>query len=133
MPNVHALICEAIGAKNGCTISADANQGYSTEGAIAFARAMADTRLDFFEAPVRADDLAAMAAVAEASRIAVGADEGIHSFADIERHAHILKAAKGMALKCIKLGGVRGVAAKQAPLCERLGLEINVSCKTGEI
>jgi muconate cycloisomerase len=122
------LICEAIGEN--CTISADANQGYSTEGAVLFARAMADTRLDFFEAPVRADDLAAMASVAAASRIPVGADEGVHGFADIEAHA-ARKAARGMALKCIKLGGLCGVA-KAGALCERLGLEINVSCKTGE-
>jgi muconate cycloisomerase len=122
------LVCDTIG--DGCTISADANQGYSTEGAIIFARAMTDTRLDFFEAPVRSDDLAAMAAVAAASRVPVGADEGVHSYGDIERHA-ALKAAKGMALKCIKLGGVKGVA-KAGALCERLGLEINVSCKTGE-
>ncbi len=121
-------ICEAIGED--CTISADANQGYSTEGAIAFARAMAGTRLDFFEAPVRADDLSAMAAVANASRIAIGADEGVHGMGDIEAHA-ARKAAKGMALKSIKLGGLRGLV-KAGALCERLGLEINVSCKTGE-
>lgn len=121
-------LCEAIGA--GCTISADANQGWSVEDAVAYVCAVADTRLDFFEQPVRAENIKGMAQVAAASRVAVGADEAIHSLEDIERHA-AAHAVKGVALKCIKLGGLRGVVAAGA-LCERLGLEINVSCKTGE-
>ena len=60
-------------------ISADANQGFSTGEAIAFVRAVAGCGLDFLEQPVEADDLAGMAAVAAATDIAIGADEGIHS------------------------------------------------------
>ena len=93
-----------------CLISADANQGWSTEEAVQYVRAVAGSGLDFFEQPVVADDLAGMAAVAAASRVPIGADEGIHSLDDIRRH-HERKAARGVSLKTIKLGGMRGVMA----------------------
>ena len=89
-------------------ISADANQGFSTDEAIAFVRAVAGCGLDFLEQPVAADDLAGMAAVAAATDIAIGADEGIHCLADIRRH-HEHKAARGVSLKAIKLGGLRAL------------------------
>jgi L-alanine-DL-glutamate epimerase-like enolase superfamily enzyme len=72
-----------------------------------------------------------MARVArEAGEIAIGADEGIHALADIQRH-HDSKAARGVSLKAIKLGGARAVVAA-ARLCDSLGMRVNVSCKTGE-
>ena len=111
-------------------ISADANQGFSTGEAIAFVRAVAGCGLDFFEQPVAADDLSGMAAVAAATDIAIGADEGIHAAADIRRH-HEHAAARGVSLKAIKLGGLRAVV-DAARLCDRLGMQVNVSCKTGE-
>ena len=49
-------------------------------------RAVADAGLDFLEQPVAGHDLAGMAAVAAASVVAIGADEGIHSADDIARH-----------------------------------------------
>jgi L-alanine-DL-glutamate epimerase-like enolase superfamily enzyme len=122
------LICDILGA--GALISADANQGFGVEQAIAFVRAVAGAGLDFFEQPVPADDLAAMAAVAAATDIAIGADEGIHAPADIRRH-HEHKSARGVSLKAIKLGGMRAVV-EAARLCDRLGMHVNVSCKTGE-
>jgi muconate cycloisomerase len=111
-------------------ISADANQGYSTAQAIDYVRAVNGAGLDFFEQPVSAENLAGMAEVAAASGIAVGADEGIHSLDDIELH-HASKAARGVSLKAIKLGGISAVAAA-ARLCDRLGMQVNISCKTGE-
>jgi muconate cycloisomerase len=122
------LICNILGP--GVLISADANQGFGAEQAIAFVHAVAGAGLDFFEQPVAADDLAGMAAVAAATDIAIGADEGIHSAADISRH-HDRKAARGVSLKAIKLGGMRAVV-EAARLCDRLGMQVNVSCKTGE-
>ena len=122
-------VCKVLGG--GLLISSDANQGYSTDEAVAYARAVQGCGLDFFEQPVEASDLSAMAAVAAAAGdIAIGADEGIHSLADIRRH-HERKAARGVSLKAIKLGGLRGVAAAGA-LCDSLGMSVNVSCKTGE-
>lgn len=121
-------ICQGLGP--GLLISADANQGYSTAQAIDYVRAVNGAGLDFFEQPVSAENLAGMAEVAAASGIAVGADEGIHSLDDIELH-HASKAARGVSLKAIKLGGISAVAAA-ARLCDRLGMQVNISCKTGE-
>lgn len=121
-------ICKALG--DGLMISADANQGFSTEQAIEYIRAVKGSGLDFFEQPVAAEDLAGMAAVAAATDIAIGADEGIHSLADIARH-HEQKAARGVSLKAIKLGGIRAMV-EAGRLCGRLGMSVNVSCKTGE-
>jgi L-alanine-DL-glutamate epimerase-like enolase superfamily enzyme len=62
--------------------------------------------------------------------ITIGADEGIHSLDDIRRH-HERKAARGVSLKAIKLGGARAVVGA-ARLCESLRMSVNISCKTGE-
>ena len=121
-------ICEVLG--KGMLISADANQGFSTEEALCYVRAAEGAGLDFFEQPVMADDLAGMAQVAAATKIAIGSDEGIHSLDDIRRH-HEKKAARGVSLKAIKLGGLRAVT-QAAKLCDSLGMNVNISCKTGE-
>jgi muconate cycloisomerase len=120
-------ICKLL---SGLLISADANQGFSTAQAIAYVRAVEGSGLGFFEQPVEAGDLAGMAAVASAASMAIGADEGIHSLDDIQRH-HDRKAARGVSLKAIKLGGIRAVLAA-GRLCESLGMSVNISCKTGE-
>jgi L-alanine-DL-glutamate epimerase-like enolase superfamily enzyme len=121
-------ICGVLG--NGCLISADANQGFNAEEGVRYVRAVVDCGLGFFEQPVPAHDLAGMARVAAASRVPIGADEGIHSQDDIERH-HAAKAALGVSLKAIKLGGVQRVL-DASKLCDRLGMNLNISCKTGE-
>jgi muconate cycloisomerase len=121
-------ICMALGA--GLLISADANQGYTTEQAIEYVSAVEGCGLDFFEQPVEASDLAGMAAIAAATEIAIGADEGIHSLDDIKRH-HERRAARGVSLKAIKLGGIATVV-DAARLCHALKMSVNVSCKTGE-
>ena len=113
-----------------CLISADANQGWNAEQGVRYVRAVGDCGLAFFEQPVPAHDLAGMAQVAAASSVLIGADEGIHSPDDIERH-HERKAARGVSLKAIKLGGVQAVLAA-GKLCDRLGMKLNISCKTGE-
>jgi muconate cycloisomerase len=121
-------ICERLGA--GLLISSDANQGWSAEEAMQYARTVAGCGLDFFEQPVLAGDDAAMTAVAAAADCAIGADEAIHGLEDIRR-LNERGAARGVSLKCIKLGGMRGVVAA-GELCERLGMSVNVACKTGE-
>jgi L-alanine-DL-glutamate epimerase-like enolase superfamily enzyme len=113
-----------------CLISADANQGWNADEGVRYVRAVGECGLDFFEQPVPAHDLIGMARVAAASGIMIGADEGIHSRDDIERH-HERKAARGVSLKAIKLGGVQAIF-EAARLCHRLGMNLNISCKTGE-
>ncbi|HWE79540.1 MAG TPA: enolase C-terminal domain-like protein [Pseudolabrys sp.] len=121
-------ICDVLGGD--VLISADANQGFSRAGALDYVRAVDGSGLGFFEQPVMADDLEAMAEIAAATTIAIGADEGIHSPDDIRRHRE-RKAACGVSLKAIKLGGVRALA-EAGRLCGALGMHVNISCKTGE-
>jgi muconate cycloisomerase len=122
-------ICKVLGS--GFVISADANQAFSAQEALAYVRAVDGCGLDFFEQPVMADDLDSMAAAAAASKtVAFGADVGFHSLDDIRAHL-ARKAARGVSLKAIKLGGVRALAAA-GRLCGDLGMSVNISCKTGE-
>jgi muconate cycloisomerase len=121
-------VCETLGA--GFLISSDANQGWTADEGERYVRGVADTLLDFFEQPVRQDDLEGMTRIAKASRVRICADEGIHSLEHIRRH-HAAGAASGVSLKTIKLGGLRGVM-EAGRLCAELGMDVNVACKTAE-
>jgi muconate cycloisomerase len=122
-------VCDVLAGD--CLISSDANTGWSPDEAVQYVRAIAGSGLTFFEQPVAADDVDGMAKVAAAAgEVAIGADESIHGLEDIRRH-HAHKAARGVSLKTIKLGGMRGVMAA-GRLCEELGMSVNVACKTGE-
>jgi len=128
-------ICRALKSGGECLVSADANQGFGVDDALHYVRAVAECGIDFFEQPVTAHDLdgmyfETMARVAAATPVLIGADEGIHSRDDIERH-HARNAARGVSLKAIKLGGLRALLAASR-LCDRLGMQVNISCKTGE-
>src|SRR5215469_8891573 len=85
-----AMICQALKrqerAGEPCLVCADANQGFSVDGALTFVRGIGDSGLVFFEQPVGAHDLDAMRRIAAASAVPIGADEGIHSLDDIVRH-----------------------------------------------
>jgi muconate cycloisomerase len=123
-------ICSALKQQaKDCLISADANQGFGAADALAYAGAVSGCGLDFLEQPLAAHDLDGLARVAAASGVPLGADEGIHSAHDIERHHQ--RGAKGVSLKAIKLGGLRALF-EAGRLCDRLGMRINISCKTGE-
>ena len=125
-----AQVCKALKGQGDCLVSADANQGFSVDEGLCFVRGIADCGLDFFEQPVGAHDLAGMTQIAAASGVRIGADEGIHCADDIERH-HARKAASGGSLKAIKLGGLRALL-EASRLCDRLGMAVNISCKSGE-
>lgn len=122
-------ICEALNG-NGLLVCADANQGYTTEQAVTYVRAVEDTTLAFFEQPVDGHDVEGMAKVARASRVKIGCDEGLHSLDDLKRH-HEAGAAAGFSLKTIKLGGMRPVM-EAGQLCEKLGLKVNLASKMAE-
>jgi muconate cycloisomerase len=121
-------LCKLLGPD--LLLCSDANQGWSVDDAMQYARAVAGSGLTFFEQPVAAGDIDGMAAVAGAADCAIGADESIHGLDDIRRH-HEHKAARGASLKTIKLGGLRAVM-QAGELCDRLGMSVNVSCKAGE-
>jgi L-alanine-DL-glutamate epimerase-like enolase superfamily enzyme len=121
-------VCAALGS--GLLISADANQGYSVEQALAYVKAVDGAGLGFFEQPIAGHDIDGMAKIAAATKIPLAFDEGLHSIDDLLQH-HQRKAARGCSLKTIKLGGLRGVA-RAAELCQQLGMKVNLACKVAE-
>ena len=80
-------------------LCADANCGFSHEAAERFLSLTADAGLLFLEQPFAPDDMSGLAALARATPVAIGADEGIHSLHDIEAHA--AAGARGISLKLI--------------------------------
>jgi muconate cycloisomerase len=123
-------ICEALDGGGNLLICADANQGWTPDEAIDYARAVEDTPLAYFEQPVAAHNIEGMSAVARASRVKIGCDEGLHSLDDLRRH-HAARAAAGFSLKTIKLGGMQPVM-DAGLLCETLGMKVNLASKMAE-
>jgi muconate cycloisomerase len=117
----------ALGAE--LPICADANCGFTPADARRYLDGTRDARLLFLEQPIDPHDLKSLAALVRMSPIPLGADEGIHSLADVAAHADA--GAGGCSLKLIKLGGM-AAAIEAAQLCERLGLSINVAAKIAE-
>jgi muconate cycloisomerase len=117
----------ALGAE--LPICADANCAFSPATARRYLDGTREAALAFLEQPLGAHDLAALAALARSSPIPLGADEGIHSLADVTAHAQA--GAGGVSLKLIKLGGL-SAAVEAARHAERLGLAVNVAAKIAE-
>jgi len=115
---------------DGVHVSADANQGFSPKNAVTFARGAGDAGLDFFEQPVMGHDIAAMRACADVCSVPIGADEGIHSIGDIQRH-HDEGAAEGGSLKLIKLGSAAEVM-NAGRLMQSLSMRVNLAGKTAD-
>ena len=110
-------------------ICADANGGFAPAAARRYLEGTRQSGLMFLEQPLGHHDLKALAALTRASPVPIGADEGIHSLADIAAHAEA--GAGGVSLKLIKLGGMSAAIAA-AHACERLGLAVNVAAKIAE-
>jgi muconate cycloisomerase len=110
-------------------ICADANCAFSPADARRYVDETHEVGLLFLEQPFGAHDLKGLVALARTTPVAIGADEGIHSLADIAAHADA--GARGISLKLIKLGGL-SAAIEAARLAERLGLAVNVAAKIAE-
>ncbi len=110
-------------------LCADANCGLSLADARRYVEQTRDAGLMFVEQPLAHDDLGGLAKLTRVSPVPIGADEGIHSLADIA--AHERAGAGGVSLKLIKLGGM-SAAVEAAQLCARLGLAVNVAAKIAE-
>lgn len=111
-------------------LSADANQAWSVTEALDFVHRVGDARLDFIEQPVHGADVAGMARIAATYDTPLGADEGLHGIADIERH-HAAGAAQGGSLKLIKFGGLERTK-QAAELSATLGMKVNLAGKIAE-
>ena len=118
---------EAVGSQP--RISADANEGFPREVAVAFCRGAEAAGLDFVEQPVPSDDLDAMRACAVASAVPIGADEGIRSISDI-RELHEAGAARGGSIKPLKFGMSNLLRAGR--LMNDLGMHVNLAGKVAE-
>jgi L-alanine-DL-glutamate epimerase-like enolase superfamily enzyme len=113
----------------GVQLSSDTNQGWTLDQAIEYVEAVGDT-LDFIEQPIMGHNLDGMAEVQRHASAPIGADEGLHSVADIRRHKE-MGAAQGGSLKMIKLGGVTR-AYEAACLCDEIGMNVNMAGKIAE-
>jgi muconate cycloisomerase len=122
----HALRAALGGATPLC---ADANCGLTFADARRYVEGVRDAGLMFLEQPLGHDELGALHRLARLSPVPIGADEGIHSLADIAAHERC--GVGGVSLKLIKLGGV-SAAVEASQLCERLGLSVNVAAKIAE-
>jgi muconate cycloisomerase len=110
-------------------LCADANCGLTFAAARRYVEGARDAGLLFVEQPLPHHDLGALAKLTRLASVPIGADEGIHSLADIEAHERC--GAGGVSLKLIKLGGM-SMAVEAGRLCERLGLAVNIAAKIAE-
>jgi muconate cycloisomerase len=118
---------EALG--NELPICADANCGFTRSDAKQYLEGTRDANLMFLEQPLAPHDLEGLAELVCSSRVPIGADEGIHSLADVTAHADA--GAGGISLKLIKLGGMSG-AIEAARLATQRSLSLNVAAKIAE-
>ena len=110
-------------------LCADANCGLTLAAARSYVENTRKARLMFVEQPLAYDDVEGLRKLARGTKVPIGVDEGIHSFADIVTSAKA--GAGGVSLKLIKLGGI--IAAIEAgKLCQRLGLSVNIAAKIAE-
>jgi L-Ala-D/L-Glu epimerase len=121
---------EICGQLQGDVVSADANQGLSVADAAQIAKAGVETGLSFLEQPFRTDMMKAMVALHSNSGLALCADESIQDIGDIAAHDDA-KAAQGVSLKLIKLGGTQALLAA-GKLCLERGMRVNLACKVAE-
>lgn len=110
-------------------LCADANCGLTLAAARAYAKKTRKAGLMFIEQPLAYDDVAGLRKLTRGTKVAIGVDEGIHSFADIITSAKA--GAGGVSLKLIKLGGITA-AVEAGKLCQRLGLSVNIAAKIAE-
>ena len=110
-------------------LCADANCGLTLAAAKSYVEGTRSAKLMFVEQPLAYDDVEGLKKLARGTKVPIGVDEGIHSFADITTSAKA--GAGGVSLKLIKLGGI--IAAIEAgKLCQRLGLSVNIAAKIAE-
>jgi muconate cycloisomerase len=110
-------------------LCADANCGLTLADARKYAEKTSKAKLMFVEQPLAYDDFGGLKKLTRATKVPIGVDEAIHSFADIMSSARA--GASGVSLKLIKLGGITA-AVEAGRLCQRLGLSVNIAAKIAE-
>ena len=110
----------------GITLRADANQGYSEGEARRFLQALEDGDLELLEQPTAAEDLAALARLADASDVPIMADEAILT-EDQARRIVSGRAADLVNIKLMKSGGI-AAALRIATITSTAGIGAMVGC-----
>jgi muconate cycloisomerase len=110
-------------------LCADANCGLTLTEARSYAEKTRKAKLMFVEQPLAYDDIDGLKKLTHSTRVPIGVDEAIHSFADITACA--MAGAGGVSLKLIKLGGITS-AIEAGKLCHKLGLSVNIAAKIAE-
>ncbi|HZF49809.1 MAG TPA: dipeptide epimerase [Polyangiaceae bacterium] len=116
----------------GAALRIDANAGFTSAEAIAFARELERRKIpiECFEQPCPTDDIEAMAEVTRAIAIPVVADESVKTLADLDR-VIAAKAASGVNLKLAKSGGpLAAVAIGRAALAAGMDLMVGGMVET---
>ena len=103
----------------------DANQGFTLEESVRFARATAAAALEFIEQPTPRDDLAGLAEVARAIDVPVMADESLVTVADAERIC-LDHTADLVNVKLMKVGGIQ-----RAVEIDRMAAEAGIPAMVG--
>jgi len=119
-----AAIRQAVGSR--CTISIDANQGWTVPQAVLALRSMEEFRVDFVEQPVAAWDIPGLREVRRRSPIPIMADEALFSPHDAIELVRA-EACDYFNIKLMKCGGVRN-ALKIAHIAEGANLQSMVGC-----
>lgn len=111
-------------------LRADANQAWSPGDAIRWLIQAAEFGLQFVEQPVKRDDLAGMARVAQAVDTPVAPDEGLWDANDAMQHIRA-GACGGIVLKVVKCGGLVG-AQRLAAVAQAANLALHLCGMPGE-
>jgi L-alanine-DL-glutamate epimerase-like enolase superfamily enzyme len=118
----------------GDVISADANQALTVDEAAQIAKAGTPygtyRGLSFLEQPFSVGMMNEMTQLHATTGVALCADESIQDASDIAAH-HAARAAQGVSLKLIKLGGTQELVSA-GKLCLSQGMHINLACKVAE-
>lgn len=117
-------------ALRGDVVSADANQGLTIKEALAIAYAGVESGLSFFEQPYPTRMIEAATILHAETQIPLCADESIQSLEDIVE-LNERRAAQGVSLKLIKLGGTQAMV-QAGRECLRRSMKINLACKVAE-
>jgi L-alanine-DL-glutamate epimerase-like enolase superfamily enzyme len=110
-------------------LTIDANQSYSPKDAIRALNAMAPSRIDLAEQPVKANDLAGLKAVTQAVPVTVEADEAAYSLDQVMILVRE-RIVDAISLKITKLGGLRKTFAA-AQICEAGGVRYRMGAHVG--
>lgn len=110
-------------------VCGDANEAWSSEQAAEFLEQLRGTSVRFIEQPIARDEPTDLIRLAEASPVALCADEGAGTLESIVEYG--LSAVGGVSLKLIKHGGITGVM-RGAAISASSGLEVNLAGKVIE-